>query len=71
MVSVPTQGEVFARLIHHLREAQSCVSTLAHLAGLQSNRGKDQALANGWLLIERQIAQMVKVVTALATRKLQ
>lgn len=71
MPSVPTQGEVFAKLTNHLREAQSCAAQLSHLAGLQSNHPHDQALARGWLMISEQMKAYIRRITNIAAKGFQ
>lgn len=63
----PTSGETFAKLIHHIREAQEQSAALAHLA----NANDDRTLALGWLAVEEQLKKMQHILTNLAMRKLQ
>lgn len=64
---VPTSGETYAKMMHHLHEAQECCATLAHLA-----RANDEsALANGWLTFAEYFKKIQVSVTKLATRGLQ
>jgi len=67
MVTVPTEGESFAKLIEHLRLAQEDAATLAHLA--QANDRRKRAI--GFLAVEQQLKLTVAAVTQLATRALQ
>jgi hypothetical protein len=60
-----TQGECFAKLLHHIREAQEQVAALVHLA----NANDDRMLARGWLSIVGQFKKMEHLVTQLATKK--
>jgi ribosomal protein S15P/S13E len=69
--NVPTQGEEYSKLIHHLNEAQACAARISHLRGLQGTSPKDQASARGWLLISEQIKRFANEVTKLAMSKLQ
>lgn len=64
---VPTSGESFAKLLHHVRAAQEQASVLAHLANTNDNR----LMAMGWLAVEEQLKRFVHTVTLLATRKMQ
>jgi hypothetical protein len=66
-----TQGETFAKFIHHLREAQNESATLSHLARAMGSTPRDTAIANGWLAVSEQLKRMVKVTTAIAQGKLQ
>lgn len=68
MVSVPTTGEEFAKLIENLRHAQEAAAMLAHLHNAQS---KGRKIAIGWLGVEQQLKLTVLAVTALATKGLQ
>jgi hypothetical protein len=64
---VPTSGESFAKLLHHIREAQEQASVLAHL----HNANDDRTMALGWLAVEEQLKRMTHTLTQLATRGLQ
>lgn len=66
-MSIPTQGESFAKLMEHLRYAQEDAATLAHLANANDNR----ALAKGWLAVSEMFKKVQHQVTLLATGKLQ
>lgn len=70
-MTVPTQGESFAKLIEFLRKAQEECSTLSHLAGLQSGKPRDQAIAKGWLIVSEQLKLMQRTVTKIGMGKLQ
>ena len=62
-MSVPTQGEVFAKLIENLVYAQEHSATLAHLA----NANDDTSLAKGWLMVSENFRKMQRQITQLAT----
>lgn len=66
-MTVPTQGEAYAKLMEHLRYAQEEAATLAHLA--QAN--DDKKLGVGWLMISELFKKIQAQVTTLATRGLQ
>ncbi len=66
-MTVPTQGETFARLIEHLRLAQEAAATLSHLAHANSDRSK----AMGWMAVSENLKRSQSLVTDLATRGLQ
>lgn len=68
-MAVPTKGEVFAKLLDHLREAQSCASTMAHLYRADSG-GIAFQMAKGWLLIEDLINKMCHRITIMGQGKL-
>lgn len=69
-MSIPTRGETFAKLLHHIREAQDCASTIAHLERTESG-SHAQAAANGWLVVSEQLKKFVFTVTEMAKRRLQ
>lgn len=69
-MSIPTRGETFSKLLHHLGEAQSCAATLSHLHNLQDN-GPDKVLAAGWFNVSEGLRQMQIKVTEFAKRGLQ
>jgi hypothetical protein len=69
MPNVPTQGEIFAKLTHHLREAQDCSAQLSHIAGLQSSHPKDQAIAHGWLIVSEQLKRFINTTIMIGMRK--
>jgi hypothetical protein len=64
---VPTSGESFAKMIHHIREAQEQAAVLAHLA----NANDDRTMALGWLAVTEQLKRMCHNLTMMATRKMQ
>ena len=66
MVTLPTKGDEFAKLIEHLRKAQEAAAMLAHL-----NRDDSRKMAIGWLAVEQQLKLSVHACTALATKGLQ
>lgn len=68
-MSVPSRGEVFSRLIHHLREAQSQLAVMAHLHRTEDAL-KDKKLAAGWLMMEEMFRQIIHRVTLLGQGKL-
>jgi 3-dehydroquinate dehydratase len=63
----PTSGESFAKMIHHIREAQEQAAILAHLA----NANDDKTMALGWLAVTEQFKKMVHIVTKMAMGKMQ
>jgi hypothetical protein len=65
-MSVPTSGETFAQLLEHLRKAQECAATMAHLR--QANDDRLSGLA--WLAISELIKQMVEKTTKLAMNRM-
>lgn len=69
-MSVPTQGEEFSKLLHHLRSAQDTCAMLAHLTRAQGSR-KDNALADGWISVGELLKRVIFQVTKIAQGKLQ
>ena len=69
-MSVPTQGEEFAKFLHHLREAQDGAYRLNHLARAMGGK-KDIAIADGWFSVGELIKRMCHQVTLIAQGKLQ
>lgn len=66
----PTRGETYAKLIHHLREAQDMAAVMAHLHNTEGNE-MDKLLARGWLGVEELIKGMTNKVTQLAMKRMQ
>lgn len=67
---IPTRGDTFARMLHHLREAQDHAAMLAHLYNADGD-AKGMMIGRGWLNVEELIKKMVHSVTYLAQRNLQ
>lgn len=70
-MSVPTQGESFSKLLHHLGESQSQAAILAHLARAHANTGKDRALADGWIAVSEMLKRIQYQITKIAQGHLQ
>ncbi len=68
-MAVPSKGEVFSKMLDHLRDAQSCASTLAHLYRADSG-GIAMQLSRGWLLIEDLINKLCHKITLMGQGKL-
>lgn len=68
-MSVPTRGETYVKLMHHMREAQDCSAMLAHLHNTESN-DHDKVLARGWLAVEELLKGMIHKLTQLAQGRL-
>ncbi|TXH43029.1 MAG: hypothetical protein E6Q97_34800 [Desulfurellales bacterium] len=64
-----TRAEVYTKLLHHLREAQSLAATMAHLHRTEDSK-MDEVLAHGWLGISELLNRFCKQVTDLAAAKL-
>lgn len=69
-MATPSRGEVFAKLLHHLREAQDQSANMAHLHRTESGP-HEQAAANGWLAVSELLKKIVYQVTELARRGFQ
>lgn len=65
-----TRGETFAKLIHHLREAQDMAALMGHLHNTEGN-DMDKLLAKGWLGVSELIKGMTVKVTSLAMKRMQ
>ena len=65
-MSLPTEGEVFAQLIEFLRKAQESTAMLSHLSGANDRK----TASKGWLVVSEQLKAMQRVVTQIATGKL-
>ena len=66
-MSVPTEGDEFAKLTYHLRMAQEASATIAHLR----NANDDRPSAKAWLAISEGLKKFIQHVTMLAMRKMQ
>jgi hypothetical protein len=66
-MSVPTEGEIYAQLIEHLRLAQENAATLSHLTGFQRDR---PGVANGWLAVSEGLKRFQRTVIQIATGRL-
>jgi hypothetical protein len=70
-MSVPTQGEEFAKFIEYITKAQESAYTLGHLSKSMSSNRKDQAIGDGWIAIGELMKRVNYQVTMLAQGKLQ
>lgn len=71
-MSVPTQGEEYAKFIEHIRLAQEGAYMLSHLAKHHATGSrKDQAISDGWFAVGELLKRMVYQCTKLAEGKLQ
>ena len=69
-MAAPTKGEIFYKLIEHLRLAQEDAAMLAHLNNADGDK-MGGVIAKGWLGISELIEKMVYHVTQLATKGFQ
>lgn len=65
-MSIPLEGDEYAKLIEHIRKAQEASAMLAHLC-----KDKSEAQSRGWLIVSEQLKLFQHTVTLLATRKLR
>ena len=66
-MSVPTRGEVFSKLIEHLRLAQEDAAMMAHLENANDHR----KVAIRWLQFSELLKQVTYKTTELAKRGIQ
>jgi hypothetical protein len=67
---VPTRGEAYSKLIHHLEEAADQAAVLSHLHNTEESQ-MDKLVAKGWLGIHQLILRMKIQITKLAMNKFQ
>lgn len=67
LMSVPTKGETYAKLMEHLRKAQEESAMLAHLFNMENNN----PYSLHWLAVSENFKRTQYIVTALAKRGLQ
>lgn len=70
-MSVPTQGEEYAKFIEYIRLAQESAYTLGHLAKSMSSNSKDRAIGDGWISVGELLKRVNYQVAMLAQGKLQ
>jgi hypothetical protein len=63
-MSIPTQGETYAKIIEHLRKLQEESAMMAHLIAAQD----DRELSNQWLAVSENFKKMQHSLTLLATK---
>lgn len=66
-MTVPTEGDEFAKLTFHLRMAQEAAAMIAHLR----NANDDRQSARNWLNISEGLKKFIQSVTVMAMRKMQ
>lgn len=67
---IPTRGEAYARLMHHLRECQEQAAILGHFHNTEGT-DMDKLLAKGWLGMSEMFKMTQMQVTKLAMSKMQ
>lgn len=70
-MSVPTQAEVYMRLLDRIHGCQDDAALLAHLTRSMSSSRKDHALADGWISVSELMKRLAHQITLLAQGKLQ
>ena len=70
MTTVPTAGEEFSKLLHHIDECRNCASMLMHLYKEQGS-SKDLALSKGWFVIAENFKLQRAYIVEMAKGKLQ
>jgi hypothetical protein len=66
---LPTRGLTFAKLLDHLREAQECAALMAHLVKAEGTVA-DEALGNGWLMVQELLRRTSLKITEMAQGRL-
>ena len=69
-MALPSRGEVFSKLLHHVREAQDQAAMMSHLHNTEDNAA-DKAAARGWFIVSEQLKKFVYTVTEMAKRGFQ
>jgi len=67
---VVTRGETYAKMMHHIREAQDCAAVMSHLHNTEGNDA-DSLLAKGWLGVSEMLKMMQFQLTELAKKSIQ
>lgn len=68
-MSVPSRGEVFHRLIDHIKQLIDCCALMAHLHNTEGS-DKDKKLAVGWLMMSELFKKLQHQVTLLGQGRL-
>lgn len=67
---IPTRGDAFSKLIHHLNEAADQASVLSHLHRTEDSK-MDELSAKGWLAVHELLLRTRTQITKLAMSKFQ
>jgi hypothetical protein len=67
MMSIPTEGECYSKLMEHLIQAQEQAAMLGHL----HNANDHNAVARQWLKVSDMLKEMQMKLTSLAMGRLQ
>ena len=66
----PTRGDAYAKLIHHLNEAQDQAYVLSHIHNTEDSE-MDKLMAKGWLGVGGLIKRMAWTIAEFARRRMQ
>jgi NADH:ubiquinone oxidoreductase subunit E len=66
----PTRGEAYAKLMHHLREAQDQAAVLSHLHNTEDSQ-MDKLMAQGWLAVSEMLKLTISKIIEMAAKKFQ
>lgn len=67
---VPTRGETYTKLMHHLAEVQELCAVMSHLHNTEDNE-MDKLLAKGWLGASELFKRLQWQIRELGKGKLQ
>lgn len=70
-MSVPTNGEVFAKLIEDIAHTQEGMAMMGHLVKADASNHKQRALADGWIALSELMKRVNHQVIEMAKSKLQ
>lgn len=66
---VPTRGEAYLKLLHHIREAEDQAYIMSHLHNTEGNEA-DKALSRMWMMVGERLKVMAEQITNLASGRL-
>lgn len=69
-MTVPTRGETFTKIIHHLDELSAQCANMSHLHNTEDS-AKDLALARSWLMVVEMLRRFRASVIDLAQGRMQ
>ena len=67
---IPTRGDAFSKLIHHLNEAADQAAVMSHLHNTEDSE-MDKLNARGWLGVHELLLRTKTQITKLAMNKFQ
>lgn len=65
-MSIPTEGDLYAQIIEHIRKVQELTAMMGHLTG-ENNR---RITSNAWLKVSENFKMVQHVVTQIAMGKM-